>query len=434
MHRLLSRLSAALRHSRFRRLRDENGSVLFVSAAAMLVLCGVTGLGVDVGMWYRTKRAMQNAADSAAMAAALDNSAATYQAAGKAVAAQYGFVDGSGGVNVAVANAQSCPGGGTSNCYTATVSQQAPQYFSQVLGIAAPTLSASATASPATTGANDCVLALNPTASSAVLLNGTVSINLSCGLAVNSSSSQALLMNGTNSITATSVDVVGNVLRNPPAGNPITPAATTGAASTPDPYAGVAVPTMPACTHNNPPPVMSSQLLNPGTYCGSNLQIVGSNLTVTFNPGTYYFDRKSLVVSGSGITLNGTGVTFVFTTSTGSGVGGLTMNGQVTAHLSAPTAGSGQPLPGFVFYQDRRASAGGNVTFNGNPSSQVTGALYFPSQKLTFNGQGTSTGCTQIIADTITFNGTPHLATSTCVSAYGLSMIGGTSSGAKLVR
>ncbi len=223
MHRLLSRLSAALRHSRFRRLRDENGSVLFVSAAAMLVLCGVTGLGVDVGMWYRTKRAMQNAADSAAMAAALDNSAATYQAAGKAVAAQYGFVDGSGGVNVAVANAQSCPGGGTSNCYTATVSQQAPQYFSQVLGIAAPTLSASATASPATTGANDCVLALNPTASSAVLLNGTVSINLSCGLAVNSSSSQALLMNGTNSITATSVDVVGNVLRNPSAGNPITP-------------------------------------------------------------------------------------------------------------------------------------------------------------------------------------------------------------------
>src|SRR5581483_11805868 len=147
VHRLLSRLSAALRHSRFRRLRDENGSVLFVSAAAMLVLCGVTGLGVDVGMWYRTKRAMQNAADSAAMAAALDNSAATYQAAGKAVAAQYGFVDGSGGVNVAVANAQSCPGGGTSNCYTATVSQQAPQYFSQVLGIAAPTLSASATAS-----------------------------------------------------------------------------------------------------------------------------------------------------------------------------------------------------------------------------------------------------------------------------------------------
>lgn len=437
MHRLLSRLSAALRHSRFRRLRDENGSVLFVSAAAMLVLCGVTGLGVDVGMWYRTKRAMQNAADSAAMAAALDNGAATYQAAGKAVAAQYGFVDGSGGVNVAVANAQSCPGGGTSNCYTATVSQQAPQYFSQVLGIAAPTLSASATASPATTGANDCVLALNPTASSAVLLNGTVSINLSCGLAVNSSSSQALLMNGTNSITATSVDVVGNVLRNPSAGNPITPAATTGAASTPDPYAGLAVPSLPGGGCASPTSYNGANQtwnLSAGVKYCSNLTFNGANDTVNFAPGTYYFDRASLVVNGSGITLNGTGVTFVFTTSTGSGVGGLTMNGQVTAHLSAPTAGSGQPLPGFVFYQDRRASAGGNVTFNGNPSSQVTGALYFPSQKLTFNGQGTSTGCTQIIADTITFNGTPHLATSTCVSAYGLSMIGGTSSGAKLVR
>src|SRR5581483_11805869 len=235
----------------------------------------------------------------------------------------------------------------------------------------------------ATTGANDCVLALNPTTSSAVLLNGTVSINLSCGLAVNSSSSQALLMNGTNSITATSVDVVGNVLRNPSAGNPITPAATTGAASTPDPYAGLAVPSLPGGGCASPTSYNGANQtwnLSAGVKYCSNLTFNGANDTVNFAPGTYYFDRASLVVNGSGITLNGTGVTFVFTTSTGSGVGGLTMNGQVTAHLSAPTAGSGQPLPGFVFYQDRRASAGGSNTFNGNPSSQVTGALYFPSQ------------------------------------------------------
>jgi hypothetical protein len=51
LHRLVSHVVESLVPSRFRRLRrEEKGTVIFISAAAMLVLCGVTGLGVDAGM------------------------------------------------------------------------------------------------------------------------------------------------------------------------------------------------------------------------------------------------------------------------------------------------------------------------------------------------------------------------------------------------
>src|SRR4029077_19255367 len=121
-------------------------------------LCGVVGLGVDVGLWYRGQRALQNAADSAAVAAAL-NGRAAYQSEAKSVAAQYGFIDGAGGVTVTALNNQTCPNGST-NCYLVTITQTpSPLYFSAVLGIAAPTLSGAAMASAANQFPY-CILAL----------------------------------------------------------------------------------------------------------------------------------------------------------------------------------------------------------------------------------------------------------------------------------
>jgi Flp pilus assembly protein TadG len=57
------------------------------------MLVGLVGLALDVGMWYRTKRASQNAADASVVAAAI-NGTSSYQSEAKAVAARYGFVDG----------------------------------------------------------------------------------------------------------------------------------------------------------------------------------------------------------------------------------------------------------------------------------------------------------------------------------------------------
>src|ERR1700732_1255239 len=98
---------------------NKEGAVAILTGIAMLVLCGVVGLGIDLGMWYRTTRLMQNAADSAAIAASMDGSS-SYQSTGQAIAAQYGFINGTDNITVTIANNQTCPNGQT-DCYSATI-------------------------------------------------------------------------------------------------------------------------------------------------------------------------------------------------------------------------------------------------------------------------------------------------------------------------
>ena len=72
--------------------QNEDGVIAVLTALALTVLVGIVGLALDVGMWYRTNRALQKAADAAVTAAAL-NGTASYGSGAKAVAAKYGFVD-----------------------------------------------------------------------------------------------------------------------------------------------------------------------------------------------------------------------------------------------------------------------------------------------------------------------------------------------------
>jgi len=58
--------------------RDEGGVIAILTALALTLLIGIVGLAVDVGMWDRTNRALQNAADAAVIAAAL-NGTGSYQ-------------------------------------------------------------------------------------------------------------------------------------------------------------------------------------------------------------------------------------------------------------------------------------------------------------------------------------------------------------------
>ena len=89
---------------------DEGGAVAFIFALTATVIIAGLGLGIDVGVWHRTDRNLQNGSDAAAIAAAR-NGTSSYQSEAKAVAAQYGLVDGSGGVTVTALNNQTCPTG-----------------------------------------------------------------------------------------------------------------------------------------------------------------------------------------------------------------------------------------------------------------------------------------------------------------------------------
>ena len=75
---------------------------------------------------------MQNAADSAAIAAGMEGGTNNVAVA-RAAAAEHGFVDGVGNVAVFVGNPTTAAGC-TSNCYWVSVSDKAPLFLSAVVG------------------------------------------------------------------------------------------------------------------------------------------------------------------------------------------------------------------------------------------------------------------------------------------------------------
>jgi Flp pilus assembly protein TadG len=119
--------------NQFRQLRaDDRGAVSVMMGFLLIPLVGFLGIGFEVSNWYLITRGMQNAADAATIAAAVNNGA-NYDVEARAVAAQYGFLNGANNVSVAVTNAAACPGGGNT-CYSVTISGYTPLLLSQIVG------------------------------------------------------------------------------------------------------------------------------------------------------------------------------------------------------------------------------------------------------------------------------------------------------------
>src|SRR4051794_40053337 len=98
----------ALRHALLKFLRDRGGNVAIISALALPVVLGAFGIGAEAASWIATKRALQTAADGAAIAAAT-NGGSNYADEARAVVAQYGFTEAVNSLTVAVSNTAPCP-------------------------------------------------------------------------------------------------------------------------------------------------------------------------------------------------------------------------------------------------------------------------------------------------------------------------------------
>ncbi len=119
----------------------ERGQALILIVFAMFALFGMTGLAVDGGMAYSDRRDAQNAADSAALAAALaDLRGRDYQSTGLAAAAVDGY-NNQGMNTVSVSSADSPTGAckkGTNakgKDITVQITSKLKTYFAPVIGI-----------------------------------------------------------------------------------------------------------------------------------------------------------------------------------------------------------------------------------------------------------------------------------------------------------
>lgn len=403
-----------LRRIASRFLKDESGNYAIITALLAPALLGFAGLATENGLWLYSHQTMQGAADTAAFSAANeygmagDNGANLTTQAG-AIAASYGFRDAANGVTVTV-NRPPKSGShvNSSDAVEVIISQTQPRLFSAIWSDTPVTITARAVAlggSPF-----GCVLALDRSASAAANTQGTPDVTLkNCDLYDDSSDPNALNVGGSARITARTVGVVGGVS----GGSNITTTngLVTGHPVVPDPYASTSFPSFSGCDRNNFI-AKAAVTINPGVYC--NGMTLNAGAIVTMKPGTYYIDRGTLKVNG-GATLTGTGVTIVFTSSTGKNWATAAINGGAVVNINAPNSG---PLSGIAIYGDRSIPAGSVFKFNGGSTMVFGGAVYLPTAAIDYAGGGAlSTTCTQLIGDTIQFSGNSSLAVN--CSGYG---------------
>jgi Flp pilus assembly protein TadG len=412
---------------------SERANVATMAALLAPVLVGGLGLGAETANWYLTTRAMQNAADEAAVAAA-SNGGQTYASEALAVSGNYGFLDGTNNVTVTAIDNVTCPAGGNT-CYKVTVTAKVPLYLAQIIGFTGNTtingnraeqLSATAIATQGTTPRSYCLLALNSIGSS-IIGNGVPNTNFA---GCNTMSNSSAVCNGHDmgaDFGDAHIDDNGcGVIQE------------SNVPAVPDPYAGYAknIPPNP-CGGNNPqepqkksdPPLPSSNQWGTDQSLSGNVIVCGdlqltSDVTINApNGATLVIENGQLDTNGHTIrTANGSTLTVVFSGDNGSYTHGPTGGG--TLDIQAPTSG---PWSGIAMYQDPSLTTGVDQYAAGNqPSWDITGLVYMPHANVTFKGavnkSSNGASCFAMVVGDITVDGTGAILAHGGCDAAGLPM------------
>ncbi|MER9125002.1 pilus assembly protein TadG-related protein [Mesorhizobium sp. M0959] len=360
----------------------------------MPIVVGAAGLGIETSYWYFSSLKLQAVADAAAYAGALEKVSGsdkpTIVAAATLSATTNGWRPSTGTIEVFTP-----PSFGPNVAKKAVeviVHQNLDRFFTSIFTQNAISAQARAVALITDASKACAFLALNPSAPRAALFSGSSTITMTgCSVMSNSIAADALKLQGSAKLQADCLISAGGVsLSNPVTtvcASPITQALPAG-----DPFADLPAP--PATI-----PCQNAKLstLSPGTYC-SGLSLSGN---VALSPGVYVIQGGDFKANANA-NISGAGVIIYL-----AGSAGVSMNGNATVKLSAPTSGT---YTGVLFYGDRGYLTGSN-TFNGTADSLLTGALYFPTQDVNylgnFSGKG---GCTQVVAGTLQWSGNTSIS------------------------
>jgi Flp pilus assembly protein TadG len=418
--------------------KDERGVIAVLTALALTIVIGVVGLAVDVAMWYRNNRAMQNAADAAVIAAALNGTGA-YSSEAKAVAARYGFVDGANGITVTASNDQTCPDG-TTGCYRVMVAQASPpRYFSPVLGNFSPSLAGAAIAGGSQTHSY-CLLAIGTGTDPGILTNGAPGADLTgCSLMSNTGARcNGHNLNATYGDAHKTNDGCGITQHSnvPSVADPysslasnIPPVGANCAAGYPQEPTKKKDPTPPNLIQwsdsgapiNKPPSILPDYY----TVCGD-LVLTGDTTLKTVSPGSVLLIRNGrLDTNGHTLrTAAGSALTIVFTGPDLSGAYSHIPTGGGTLDFQAPTSGTWK---GMAIYQDPALTKGVDISDAGNsPTWKITGIVYLPHSSVTLSGavnkSSNGASCFLLIVDNITINGTGKILANGGCDAAGVTL------------
>ena len=403
--------------------RDQRGATAITTALVLVVLVGFVGLGTEVGMWYAERRAMQNASDAAALGAGFDiykngKKSTGIVEAGQSDSARNGFTNGENNVTVTVNYPPKQGKYANKNTADETVVGKTRDSLFASFFMDGPVVIKVRSVATIKIISVYCILALSPHDEAALLFEGTADVQLkNCGINVNSDDGDgAMTAKGASVVGATYAEIVGGLNQTNNAELDLGDI-TTGADAVDDPYANLDVPDGFGCDYDDfvvgP---NQTKTLSPGRYCNG-LKIQG---TAHLQAGEYVIVGGVFEVTSQAHVTSDTddGVT-IFLTGSGSDYARVTIHGGADFNIVATTEGE---YKGLAFFQDRDApviNSGSPNKLNGGSSMNITGAIYFPQQRLSFSGGNSSEGtCTRIVAYMIDFTGTSGLNTD-CSYGFG---------------
>lgn len=388
---------------------DQRGNALALVAATTPLMVGAAAMAVDTINLTLSKRQLQRAADSAALAGAY----ALVQSKPVNASVTHDLTFNNRVTQTSAPVIENAP---TAGAYAGNplavrviLTSQQRQPFISFFSSTAPTVRAEATAAIIYAG-KFCMVSLETGNVTGITFAGSTSVNLGCGVAANARSANAISAGGSASVTASPIAAVGGVPSStsyvqPTILMPYSPPQT-------DPYADLPQPTVPTdCQNELKVQPNESWEVTPnesGVYCYRGMDIKG---TLRLAPGVYYIDGRSASF-GSQANVTGTGVTIILTSSTAAGdpssIATLDMHGGAVLDITAPTTGT---YEGVLLYQDPRAVAGNTVQINGNSASHFQGGFYLPRADVTFNGNtGMRTECMQLVGRRLTFSGNSNIS------------------------
>ncbi|WP_343346514.1 pilus assembly protein TadG-related protein [Sphingomicrobium sp. XHP0239] len=406
---------------------DETGNVLVIMGATLPLLVGAAGIATDTVQWTLWKRQLQRAADSAAIAGVYerievgDNVTKVEGAVGRDLTLNHhtGIALHSG-----FPKTQLLADDGTKVKRVKVALQVSrPLSFSGMFMKSAPDIYAEATAASVPGTDAYCVISLEDTAETGITGSGNAGVEMDCGMITNSIATNSAIAKGSVMMKASVIASVGGIQKSD---NWIVNKYDPYVSAMVDPYKNI-----------NPDPndmkcdgartvvkggknVISTDpvALTPANYdktiktpggdsvnCYTSLSVAPGE-TLALDPGVYYINGGDIDIKG---TVTGTNVTLVLTNKDPSStkIGNFTMNaGEGTLDIDAPDSGT---YKGIAVMQDRRApliKQNNKNRVNGGGSGDIIGALYFPKQAITYNGDGNMTAvCTRFVTRRIVFTG-----------------------------
>jgi hypothetical protein len=423
--------------------RDEGGQALIIVAAALAGLLLGIGLALDTGQLFVSRRAAQTAADAGAWAGAsvlyAGGSAAQARTAATTDAGRNGYTAG-GAITVTTASPPTTGAFLSDTSYIeVTITEQVRTRFLFGAAGGLTSMTVRAVAGIARSGTGQAVVVTGQTGSGGggstgggntgggggggggsglptfLIQGSSTRFTISGGgTSTNTISSTAVSIDSGSQLTGTFHRVTGSVAAG--VAGRMSPAPTTGAAATADPFAGVPGPSTTGLPLFSGQTVTNATVtLSPGVYSGAIVVSTGGIVRLNGTGNGYYVFQAGLqTINNGSLILAGTGGVLLYNTYSNypsapgatPTCGNITLGGTGPLTLAARSSGS---YAGMLLFQDRSCTNDPSITVRTGTS--LGGTLYVPTPtngsvaRLTITVANSVTIASQIIADSLLITG-----------------------------